>query len=141
MPIKVITPKNKTLVTKEKYSSVKEEGITIDNDAFSATLADVENILIDNRNQSKLLIHLFNNGGTNSFDFEVSGHAEELDAPPALAVAPTEWFVLPNGTGALANNASIALCITDNWAWIAIRLRRTITALDSIADVFIRALQ
>ncbi len=141
MPVKAVPAVNAAHEIIEKAAVAEELGITIDNDAFSATLADVENIVIDNRNMASLLIQLFNNAGTNSFDFEISGHAKEVDVPPALSIAPEDWVVLPGGTGSVANDAAVAVSVTDDWAWIAIRLKRTVASNNSIADVFLRGLK
>lgn len=124
---------------REPYATDEQLGIAVNTDAFVATpQTDERIILIDNRNLKSLLIHFFNNAGTNGFDFEVSGHAKEVDAPPTLSVAPEDWHVLPNGTGTVTDDDSDAVSVTDDWAWIAIRLKRTSAGLNSIADIFIR---
>ncbi|KKL91958.1 hypothetical protein LCGC14_1889470 [marine sediment metagenome] len=141
MPVKAVPALNSNHEIIERAATAEQLAIAIDNNAFSAVLADVENIVIDNRNMASLLIHLFNNAGTNSFDYEISGHAKQVDVPPALSIAPKDWVVLPNGTGSVANDANAALTVTDDWAWIAIRLKRTVSSNNSIADIFIRGLK
>ena len=142
MPVLAVPALNAAHEVVEKAAFGESLAVDVDNDAFSATLADEEIIMIDNSNMASLLIHLFNNAGTNSFDYEVSGHGNyNGGTPPSLSVAPQDWFVLPSGTGAVANNASAAVSVTDDWAWIAIRLRRTVASNDSIADVRVRGLK
>ena len=141
MPEVTFTDEHGAQNIREQYGHSETEGIAVDNNTFSTVIADVENIIIDNRNLASLLIHLFNDGGTNSFDYEISGHAKEVDTPPSLSEPNEDWHVLPDGTGSIANNASDAVSVTDDWAWIAIRLKRTSSGLDSIANVYIRALK
>lgn len=142
MPVLAVPALNPNHEILERAAFGESLAIAVDNDNFSTTIADVENIIIDNSNMASLLIHLFNNAGTNSFDYEVSGHANYNNGvPPGLNEPARDWFILPSGTGSIANNASAALSVTDDWAWIMIRVKRTTAAQDSVADVRVRGLK
>lgn len=137
MTLIVLSNKSGAQNIKKPYATDEQLGIAVDQDAFQTAEANALNLIIDARNLESLLIHFFNNAGTNSFDYQILGHAKEVDTPPTLEEPNQAWKELVVPT-ALANDIAASEVITDDWAWIAIRLRRTTSAQDSIADVFIR---
>ena len=124
---------------REQYAHDEILNLLIDQDAFQTT-PDTNNllILIDNRNLDSLMVHLNNIGGTNGVNYEVLGHAQEVDIPPALQEPNTRWSEITADVTISANGNAVEIA-TDDYAWIVIRLRRTTAAQNTNADIFIRA--
>ena len=138
MPIIAFADKHGAQNIREQYGHDDELGIAVNENAFQTAEANALVLLFDNRNLAELLLHFYNNAGTNSFDYQILGHALEIDVPPTLTEPMTSgWEELVAPTG-VANNATDKQVITEDWAWIAVRLRRTTSGQDSIANVYSR---
>ena len=141
MPEITLTPENQAERFIERYDHGEVENITVDNDNYLTDQAAAENIIINNKNLAFVLMQLFNNAGTNGFDYRVIAHPKETATPPALTEPPTDWQILTSADVTVNNNETSAQTLSDDWAWVIIQLKRTTAAQNSIANVYIRTLR
>ncbi len=105
----------------------------------SITLSDsfVVKGTFDVRNYTSLLFYIQNSGGTNDLDYDVYGHAD-----PNNGTAPTfstnTWFQL-KGTTTVQENAVGVETLTDRYAYVVLRMKRTSSGQDTTGKVWVRA--
>jgi type 1 fimbria pilin len=95
---------------------------------------------IDNRHLSMTTITIYNEGA-NSLDYKVWGHLDDNNgSAPAF---DGTWTELPkvDCTTAVAGGVSKAATLTENWAWILIRFKRTASGQATTATVTMRSRQ
>lgn len=113
--------------------SAENESIAVDSNTFEDVL------LINNKKTKDLLLHIYNSHASNSLDYEIYGHAKESSSAPATdAAGIKQWKELKASTS-LAAESETAETLTDHWAWILVRMKRTTTDQDAAAKVWVRA--
>ncbi len=115
--------------------------LTVDSD--SEILVGV----IHKEDYKKLLYQISNEGGVNELDFAFYGAAIDdqshgTDVPPS---PPPDYdgtnkiyFLLPNGIGTVPIDDSVATTVTDNWTWVLITVKRTVSGQDTTGFLYIR---
>jgi len=136
MTVVAVTPVNSSAKRLQVYSFFQDTGIVVDNDDFETDNTDSQVFVFDKRNFAAVLIELFNPDAANSLEYEFSGHPDEQATPPTITEPPEKWHVFQNGTGTLAAKKEVAKFISDNWAWIMVRVKRT--AASTSLDINIR---
>ena len=109
----------------------------LEDEAITLTDSFVVKGTFDVRNYTKLLFYIQNSGGTNDLDYDIYGHAD-----PNNGTAPTfstnTWFQLI-GTTTVQENAVKVETLTDRYAYVVLRMKRTTSAQDTTAKVWVRA--
>ena len=87
-------------------------------------------------NYTILLFYIQNSGGTNDLDYELYGHAD-----PNNGTAPTfstnTWFQLKAST-TIQENAVGVETLTNRYAYVVLRMKRTALGQDTTAKVWVR---
>lgn len=138
MTVVAVTPVNASAKRLQVYSFFEDTEILVDNDNFETVDTDTQVFVFDKRNFEAVLIELFNNDGANSLDYEFSGHPDESDTPPPITEPAEKWHVFQNGTGTLTTKTNVAKFISDPWAWIMVRVKRTTPPNNATLDINIR---
>jgi len=105
----------------------------------SITLTDsfVVKGTFDVTNYTRLLFYIQNSGGTNDLDYDIYAHGDENDGT-APTFSTNTWFQL-KGTTTVQENAVGIETITDKYAYIVLRMKRTTSAQDTTGKVWVRA--
>ena len=105
----------------------------------SITLTDsfVVKGTFDVRNYTSLLFYIQNSGGTNDLDYDLYGHGDENDGTSPTFSTNT-WFQL-KGTTTVQENANAVETLTDRYAYIVFRMKRTTSGQNTTAKVWVRA--
>ena len=105
----------------------------------SITLTDsfVVKGTFDVRDYTSLLFYIQNSGGTNDLDYDMYGHADPNDGT-APTFSTNTWFPL-KGTTTVQENAVGVETLTDRYAYVVLRMKRTSSGQDTTGKVWVRA--
>lgn len=119
---------------KREVQYAQETGISIDSDTYT------DEVCIEHRHLSLVTFTIYNSGA-NSLDFTIYGHLDENGGvPPAFS---TQWAEIPKAGSdcTIATDVTKAETLTENWAWLLIRMKRTAAGQSTTATFTIRARQ
>ncbi len=104
----------------------------------SITLTDsfVVKGTFDVRNYTSLLFYIQNSGGVNDLDYDIYAHGDENNGT-APTFSTNTWFQL-KGTTTIQENAVGVDTLKDRYAYIILRMKRTTSAQDTTAKVWVR---
>lgn len=124
--------------TSFRGSALRELAVDVlEDEAITLTDAFVVKGTFDVRNYTKLLFYIQNSGGTNDLDYDLYGHGDE-NAGTAPTFSTNTWFQL-KGTTTIQENAVKIETLTDRYAYVVLRMKRTSSGQDTTAKVWVRA--
>lgn len=109
---------------------LEDESITLTNSFVVKGTFDVVNY-------TSLLFYIQNSGDTNDLDYDLYGHADPNDGT-APTFSTNTWFQL-KGTTTVQENAVAIETLTDRYAYVVLRIKRTSSGQDTTAKVWVRA--
>jgi len=121
---------NSSVLDKTPYLAIENEAITVD----QAALTDV--LSYDNREYVTTIIQI-DNTDVNGLDYAIYGHVD-ANAGVIPAFSTATWKELKASTTLAATTVAIET-LTDNYAWVLIRMNETVPASSSVASIWIRA--
>ena len=109
----------------------------LEDEAITLTDSFVVKGTFDVRNYQRLLFYIQNSGATNDLDYDLYGHADPNDGT-APAFSTNTWFLLKTTTTVQENAVGVET-LTDRYAYVVLRIKRTGAGLDTTAKVWVRA--
>lgn len=132
MTIAVTTPTsvNSSGLDRLPYQAIEDEAIVVDFDIFTDVLS------YDNREYVNSIIQI-DNTDANALDYIIYGHVD-ANAGVIPAFTTATWKELKASTTLAATKVAIET-LTDEYSWVLIRMKETVSTSDSVASIWIRA--
>jgi len=107
-----------------------------EDEAITLTDSFVVKGTFDTRNYARIIFFIQNSGDTNDLDYDIYGHGDP-NGGTAPTFATATWFQL-KGTTTVGEDSVGVETLTDRYAYIVLRMKRTTAAADTTGKVWIR---